>query len=83
MYKRNSQGWLKHVDFILWDLLILQISFVLGYMIRFGWGEWPYSTLVYKSLAVVLTAVDFLIMVPLILPLLIFRRICFQRCRKQ
>lgn len=63
MYKRNSQGWLKHIDFILWDLLILQISFVLGYMIRFGWGEWPYSTLVYKSLAVVLTAVDFLIMV--------------------
>ena len=63
MYKRNAQGWLKHMDFILWDLMILQVSFVLGYMIRFGWGEWPYSTLVYKSLAVVLTAVDFLIIV--------------------
>ena len=62
MYKRNAQGWLKHIDFILWDLLVLQISFVLGYMIRFS-GEWAYSTLVYKSLAVVLTAVDFLIMV--------------------
>ena len=63
MYKRNSQGWLKHLDFILWDLLILQISYVLGFTIRFGWGELPYSTLVYKSLAVVLSAVDFLILV--------------------
>lgn len=63
MYKRNNQGWLKHLDFILLDLLILQASYVLGFMLRFGWGSWPYSTLVYKSLAVVLTAVDFLIMV--------------------
>ena len=36
MYKRNRQGWLKHIDFILMDLLVLQISYVLGYMIRFG-----------------------------------------------
>ncbi len=64
MYKRNAQGWLKHIDFILWDLLILQGSFVLGYMIRHGWGLWPYLQNDYKSLAVVLVIVD--IMVPVI-----------------
>ena len=62
MYKRGKQGWLKHIDFILWDLLILQVSFVLAFLIRFGWNSAPYGTLIYKSLAVVLTAVDFLIM---------------------
>ena len=63
MYKRNAQGWLKHLDFILWDLLILQISFVLGYMIRHGWGNWPYIRPVYRSLAIILAAADFLVMV--------------------
>ena len=63
MYKRNVQGWLKHIDFILWDLLILQGSFVLGYMIRHGWGRWPYIRAEYRSLAIVLLVVDVLVLV--------------------
>lgn len=63
MYKRNVQGWMKHIDFILWDILILQASFVLGYMIRHGWGKWPYLQSDYKSLAVVLIVVDILVAV--------------------
>lgn len=61
MYKRNAQGWIKHLDFILWDILILQISFVLGYMIRHGWGQWPYLRSDYRSLATVLIVVDILV----------------------
>ena len=61
MYKRSVQGWLKHLDFILWDVLILQVSFVLGYMIRHGWGQWPYLRGDYRSLAIVLIAVDVLV----------------------
>lgn len=63
MYKRNIQGWLKHIDFILWDIIILQISYVLGYMIRHGWGQWPYLRNDYKSLAIVLVVVDILVAV--------------------
>ena len=63
MYKKNVQGWLKHIDFILWDVLLLQVSFVLGYMIRHGWGRWPYLLSDYKSLAIVLIVVDFLVAV--------------------
>ena len=58
MYKRSVQGWLKHIDFILWDVLMLQTSFILGYMIRHGWGRWPYLRPDYKSLAIVLIVVD-------------------------
>ena len=61
MYKRNSQGWLKHMDFILWDIFALQVAFVLGYMIRHGWGKWPYLDPYYRSLAVALVALDVLI----------------------
>ena len=61
MYKKNAQGWLKHSDFILWDILILQVSFVLGYMIRHGWGRWPYVRTDYRSLAIVLIVVDIMV----------------------
>ncbi len=63
MYKRNAQGWLKHFDFMLWDVFVLQISFVLGYMIRHGWGQWPYEKAEYKSLAIILVVVDILVTV--------------------
>ena len=65
MYKKNVQGWLKHIDFILWDVIILQGSFILGYMIRHGWGQWPYTNwrADYKSLAIVLVVVDILVAV--------------------
>ncbi len=58
MYKRSIQGWLKHIDFIIWDVLILQASYVLGYMIRHGWGKWPYLKSEYRVLALILAAVD-------------------------
>ena len=63
MYKKNVQGWLKHIDFILWDIFILQVSFVLGYMIRHGWGLWPYRQAEYRSLSIVLIVVDVLVAV--------------------
>ena len=58
MYKRTRQGWLKHLDFILWDILILQAAYILGYMIRHGWGNWPYVRLDYRILAIILMAAD-------------------------
>ncbi len=61
MYKRTNQGWLKHIDFIFWDVLVLQVSFVLGFMIRHGWGQWPYLRSGYKTLAIVLVVVDVLV----------------------
>ena len=50
MYKRRSQGWLKHADFILLDLLSLHIAFILAYFVRNGFGEWPYVNPDYRMI---------------------------------
>ena len=42
MYRRRSGGWVKHVDFMLLDILCLQLSFVLAYWVRNGFGN-PYA----------------------------------------
>jgi len=36
MYRSNARGWLKHLDFILTDLLCLVLSLVIAYGIRLG-----------------------------------------------
>lgn len=36
MYKKAMKSWMKHIDFILLDLIILEVSFFLGYIIRHG-----------------------------------------------
>lgn len=51
MYKRREQGWLKHLDFILWDALALQIAFLFAYTIRKN-DFFPYGSPLYARLAV-------------------------------
>ena len=36
MYRKNANGWLKHIDFIILDMICLQIAFVLAYFIKNG-----------------------------------------------
>lgn len=60
MYKKNNQGWIKHIDFILWDTAVLQVAFVMAYAIRQG-GSMPYASGIYRTLAVMLVAVNILI----------------------
>ena len=51
---------MKHIDFILLDVLCLHIAFVLAYMTRHGWVL-PYGNGDYLNLAVVYTLVDILV----------------------
>ena len=60
MYKRTNQGWFKHIDFILWDVVALQLAFVLAYVIRYGWSL-AYFSEPYRRLAIMYTVVDILI----------------------
>ncbi len=60
MYKRREQGWLKHLDFILWDALALQIAFVLAYIIRLN-DFFPYSSPLYARLAILMLTADVLV----------------------
>ena len=60
LYRRNNQGWLKHLDFIIWDAFSLQLAFVLAYVYRHG-GSLPYLSVNYRSLSIMLVVVDILI----------------------
>ena len=60
MYKRAAQGWLKHLDFILLDVLMLHVAFCIAYVIRQGY-LWPYTRYSYLSLAVAMTVFDVLV----------------------
>lgn len=60
MYKKNSSGWFKHVDFILLDLLSIQLSFYLSYV--FYEKEWnPYIIPPYRNMAIFIVAADLMI----------------------
>lgn len=57
MYRRKFDGWLKHYDFVLLDLLCLQAAFVLSYMIRLGFAN-PYADPVYGGMAIFIVFAD-------------------------
>lgn len=57
MYKRNNQGWIKHLDFILWDVIALQVAFVVAYYIRHGYFL-LYETETYRTLGIMLVVLD-------------------------
>lgn len=60
MYKRNKQGWRKHIDFIILDILVLEFSFVLAYLIRHG-ELTLFSREAYRLLALTYLVMDFLV----------------------
>lgn len=53
MYKKSAQGWLKHWDFILMDVICLQLAFVISYLLRLGFKN-PYMDRLYCNQAIVL-----------------------------
>lgn len=63
MYKRPTTGWSKHLDFIIIDLICLQISFVLAFWYRFGKGLNPYSQSTYASIIITMSVLDILVAV--------------------
>ncbi len=48
MYKKSPQGWLKHWDFILLDIISLQLAFIIAYFIYIDVGN-PYRDFLYRS----------------------------------
>ena len=60
MYRRDSKGWLKHFDFMVLDLIVLQIAFVLSYVLWHGWVN-PYQYQIYVSMNAFLLMCDLVI----------------------
>ena len=62
MYRKDNDGWLKHADFIIWDMICLQVAFLLAYMIS-GNGFNPYVNMLYRNMAVFIEFTDLIILV--------------------
>lgn len=52
MYKREKRSWMKHLDFTILDIILLQTAFLLAYAYRFRL-VWAYGVEVYWRLAIV------------------------------
>ena len=60
MYRKNNSGWMKHWDFELLDLIVLEITFFLSYILRHpdSWYEKPG---LYVRLGVLMLVVDIVV----------------------
>lgn len=57
MYKRTTYRWLKHWDFIILDFILLQIAFIIAYIMRNGLSN-PYDNMLYQNTAVTIGFLD-------------------------
>ena len=60
MYRKDSERWIKHADFIALDMICLQLAYVLAYAIS-GYGFNPYNTIIYRNMAVFLELADLIV----------------------
>ena len=60
MYKKDSEGWLKHADFIILDMICLQVAYILAYAAS-GYGFNPYREIIYRNMAVFMELADLLV----------------------
>lgn len=62
MYRKDNEGWLKHADFIILDMISLHLSFVLAYAIS-GYGFNLYSVMLYRNMALFLEFADLIVII--------------------
>lgn len=60
MYRRGAQGWLKHIDFIMLDLVCLQLAYMLAYAARMGTFN-LYASDAYLSINIVFLLADIIV----------------------
>lgn len=60
MYRKDTDRWLENLDFILIDMLCLQIAYILAYGIS-GYGLNPYNQTIYRNIAFVIELIDLLV----------------------
>ena len=60
MYRKDTEEWLKHIDFIILDLICLQVAYVLAYAAS-GYSFNLYATLIYRNMAVFLELANLLV----------------------
>lgn len=60
MYRKSSYGWFKHIDFLVLDLICVQIAFFVSYVL-FQNDLNPYGDLMYRNMAIFMELADVMI----------------------
>lgn len=60
MYERESNSWLKHGDFIILDILCIQMALLVAYMFRNGFAI-PWHQDVYQQMSLIMTIMDLVV----------------------
>lgn len=53
MYRKRAGGWLKHLDFMVLDIICLQVAFLLAYAVCTGLSS-PYANEAYQEIGIIL-----------------------------
>lgn len=62
MYRKNKNNWVKHLDFMILDLICLQVAFFLAYTLRHKTVN-LYSNYIYANLSIVLVLIDICLLI--------------------
>ena len=57
MYRKNSNGWVKHWDFIILDLVALQLAYISSYVLRMGTSDLYHNGL-YLNIGIIIILID-------------------------
>ena len=59
MYKKGKASWVKHIDFTLIDLVMLEIAYMLAFGLRFSWRS-PLQQDIYYDVALIFALISVL-----------------------
>lgn len=62
MHRKQIKSWMKHLDFILLDIVVLQFAYIVAYFVRNGWRS-PYENVLYMAIGGLLVLMDFTVAV--------------------
>ena len=61
MYRKKAGGWLKHLDFILLDIICMQVAFLLAYAVRMGPSN-PYRDIGYREIGAIILLAEVVVL---------------------
>ena len=61
IYRKNANGWLKHIDFMIIDMICLQLAFMIAYFIRNG-DIHLYNNFLYRNMAIIIELADLIVL---------------------
>lgn len=61
MYRKNANGWLKHIDFIILDMICLQIAYMMAYFIK-NENIHLYNNFLYRNMAIIFEVADLMVL---------------------